>query len=322
MTLSKWVQFHLIQRIEEWPGGDELTDITLLDGSIGQELMKRSGDVPTTIWSIQVMMDHPGLVQDVHEMYVKAGATIASSNTYCVHRDRLEKVNLDPDLMPGLVDKALNEVEAALEGHANQRIAGAIGPLEATYRPDIRIPPDVAAPRFSEFVELMKDRVDLFLLESVASLEHAEGALRGMASAGKPVWVAFTVDDEDGRKLRSGEDLWQLASLIERHAPDAVLINCSRPEAVGAALGIIKTFGRPFGAYANGFTGISADYLKDKPTVDALEARVDLTPLAYAEFALGWIEQGATIVGGCCEVGPDHIAELANQITLAGHKIV
>ena len=52
--------------------------------------------------------------------------------------------------------------------------------------------------------------------------------------------------------------------------------------------------------------------------MDALQARVDLTPEAYTAFAMQWVEQGATIVGGCCEVGPDHIAELARSIACRG----
>ncbi len=301
-----------------------MTQIALLDGSIGQELMKRSGDVPTTIWSIQVMMDHPGMVQAVHEEYFRAGATLATTNTYCVHRDRLTKVDLDPDLMPGLVEKALNEAAAAnrAAGGTASRIAGALGPLEASYRPDIRLPPDTAAPIYRELVELMRDRVDLFLIETVSALEHAEGALRGVTGAGKPIWLSMSVQDEDGSRLRSGEALSDLAPLVRQFAPDAVLINCSRPEAVETALEIIAGFGKPFGAYANGFTRISEGFLKDKPTVDTLEARTDLTPEAYAEFALSWVRQGATIVGGCCEVGPAHIAELARQLRAAGHEIV
>ncbi|MEM8537444.1 MAG: homocysteine S-methyltransferase family protein, partial [Pseudomonadota bacterium] len=47
-----------------------------------------------------------------------------------------------------------------------------------------------------------------------------------------------------------------------------------------------------------------------------------LGPEAYARFAMGWIAQGATIVGGCCEVGPAHIARLADDIRTAGHRIV
>ena len=299
-----------------------MAEITLLDGSIGQELMKRSGDAPTTIWSIQVMRDHPGMVREVHEAYFRAGATIASTNTYCVHRDRLEKVDLDPELMPGLVKSALAEAEEARVAHGGGRIAGSLGPLEASYRPDIRIAPDTAARKFAELVALMRDRVDLFLIETVASLEHAEGALRGVASAGKPVWLAVTVDDEDGTRLRSGEAVADLAPLIERFAPEAVLINCSRPEAVADGLRVIREFGRPFGAYANGFTRISEDFLKAKPTVDVLTARRDLDPAAYAGFAMGWVGQGATILGGCCEVGPEHIAHLAKRLRAEGHEIV
>jgi S-methylmethionine-dependent homocysteine/selenocysteine methylase len=89
-----------------------------------------------------------------------------------------------------------------------------------------------------------------------------------------------------------------------------------------AALNALKGAGLPFGAYANGFTRITEDFLKDKPTVDSLEARRDLGPEAYARHALAWVDMGATIVGGCCEVGPAHIAELARALRTAGHRVV
>jgi homocysteine S-methyltransferase len=110
--------------------------------------------------------------------------------------------------------------------------------------------------------------------------------------------------------------------VVAAHDVDAVLINCTRPESVPAALEIIKELGKPIGAYANGFTRITSDFLKDAPTVDALDHRLDLTPDTYADMAMGWVDQGATIVGGCCEVGPDHITELARRLKAAGHTIV
>jgi homocysteine S-methyltransferase len=103
---------------------------------------------------------------------------------------------------------------------------------------------------------------------------------------------------------------------------DAVLINCSAPEAVTRALPIIATLGLPFGGYANGFVQITEDFLKDKPTVDSLTARRDMGPRAYAGYVMEWVAAGATIVGGCCEVGPAHIAEIASRLTAAGHRIV
>ncbi len=297
-----------------------MADITLLDGSIGQELVKRSGDRATPLWSTRVMIDHPDLVGDVHADYFRRGATIATTNTYAVHRSRLVRVGME-DQVPNLIDVALSQAERACKGTAG-RIAGSLGPLLASYRPDLNPDPADAAEKFAELATIMAPRVDLLLIETVSSVQEAEGALRGTQGCGKPVWLALTVMDDDGTRLRSGEPLGDIAPLVERFDPQAVLINCSRPEAIPAALGIIATMGRPFGAYANGFTRISEGFLKDAPTVDALEQRTDLGPGAYADHVMGWVEQGATIVGGCCEVGPDHITELAQRLRAAGHRIV
>ena len=77
--------------------------------------------------------------------------------------------------------------------------------------------------------------------------------------------------------------------------------------------------GAPFGAYANGFVSVEA--LRPGGSVDVLDARDDLDPPAYAKHALGWAAAGATILGGCCEIGPAHIAELARQLGREGYAI-
>jgi len=110
--------------------------------------------------------------------------------------------------------------------------------------------------------------------------------------------------------------------MLNHYKPAAVLINCSLPEAITQGLPILTDCGLPFGAYANGFTKISDGFKEDAPTVAALTARTDLTPEAYADHVMGWVSAGATIVGGCCEVGPDHIAEIARRLRDAGHTIV
>ena len=298
-----------------------MTDVILLDGSIGQELVRRSADRATPLWSTQVMLDHPDMVGDVHRDYFNVGATIATANTYAVHRSRLMRVGLE-DQMPVLVNTALVQARAARDAHGSGRVAGALGPLLASYRPDLKPDIDEAAGKFAELVHIMDNKVDLFLIETVSSVQEAIGAMRGTAGTNKPVWLALSVEDDDGTRLRSGEPVEDMRQVIDEYKPDVVLINCTRPEAVAAALDIIKTFGLPFGAYANGFTKISDGFKADAPTVDALEQRTDLGPAAYSGFAMGWIAQGATIVGGCCEVGPDHIAQLARDIRAAGHSIV
>jgi homocysteine S-methyltransferase len=103
---------------------------------------------------------------------------------------------------------------------------------------------------------------------------------------------------------------------------DAVLVNCSAPEVIPDALGVLASSGKPYGAYPNGFEQITEDFLKAKPTVDALQMRRDFTPELFADHAMRWVDHGATIIGGCCEVSPAHIAEIANRLRAAGHTIV
>ena len=289
-----------------------MTDIILLDGGMGQELVHRTGDNPTALWSTRVMLDNPGLVAEIHRDFRAAGATVQTTNTYAIHHDRLEGTGLE-DQFTALHMAALQE--------ANDMpvVAGSIGPLIASYRPDVHPEHDVAVPLYTEVAQLLAPKVDLIICETVASIAMGKAVLAAALTTGKPVWLAFTVDDTDGSKLRSGEPVSEVLQFTDANA---ILINCASPEAITTSMDILAKGDLPFGAYANGFTKISDGFLKENPTVDALTARTDLDPDAYGVFAMGWIAQGATIVGGCCEVGPAHIEKLAGLINAAGHRIV
>ena len=293
-------------------------NITLLDGGMGQELVHRAGDNPTPLWSTQVMMEKAGLVADIHRDYFDAGATIATANTYAIHRDRLATAGIE-DQFSALLQAAMDEANSAHQ--PGTRIAGSIGPLIASYRPDLHPAADVAIPLYAEVIDILQSECDLLICETVVSIDHARSVLVAAKAAGKPVWLAVSVNDQDGTKLRSGEPLADILPIAESMA-DALLINCSSPEAVGDGLKEIAKGKLPFGGYANGFTKISADFLKANPTVDALTARHDLGPDAYADHVMNWVDLGATIVGGCCEVGPAHIAAIATRLRAAGHEIV
>ena len=293
-----------------------MTDIVLLDGGMGQELLLRAPEEPTALWATQVMLNHPGLVAAIHEDYFASGATIATTNTYAIHHDRLVGTKQEGRLLD-LLNLALAEAQSSISS-PSQKIAGSIGPLVATYRPDTHPDLETAVPAYAEIAKHIASSVDLILCETVASVIHAEAILTGARQTNLPVWLSVTLDDEDGSRLRSGEPVSALSHLT----PDAWLANCSAPEVMQTGLEVFATFGRPFGAYANGFREITKDFLKAKPTADALSAREDVTPQAYADTVMEWIAQGATIVGGCCEIGPAHIKQIATRLTAAGHRIV
>ncbi|MEO9685748.1 MAG: homocysteine S-methyltransferase family protein [Tateyamaria sp.] len=298
-----------------------MTDITLLDGGMGQELVHRAGDKPTPLWSTQIMLDHPGMVTQVHADFFSAGATIATTNSYAIHHDRLVDTPVE-GAFSALHQSAMFEARAARRAHGSGRVAGAIGPLIASYRPDLHPTSDIAVPLFAEVAELLATACDLLICETVASLAHARDILAASTPTGIPVWLALTVDDTDGTKLRSGEPVADAVPIAEQGGAGAILINCSTPEVIAPALSCLQATSLPTGAYANGFEQITDGFLSDKPTVDALTMRNDFTPEHYAEHVMGWVAAGATIVGGCCEVGPAHIAEIARRLRDAGHTIV
>jgi S-methylmethionine-dependent homocysteine/selenocysteine methylase len=305
-----------------------MTAITLLDGGIGQEIVHRAGDRPTPRWSTQVMLERPDLVAGVHRDYADAGATVATTNSYALHRDRLRGGSSNhyaaagtdlPDIedrFEALHEAAWSAVDAV---RPRCRIAGSIGPLGASYRPDLHPDFDTAVPLYAEVVRLIAPHVDLLLFETIASLDAARACLAAGRRTDLPVWLALTVDDAAGDRLRSGEPVSE-AARIGADA-DAVLANCSAPEAMPAALDALRSAGVPMGAYANAFTMITKDFIAGGKTTDGLTSRRDMGPETYADHAMTWIDMGATIVGGCCETGPAHIAEIARRLTAAGHDL-
>jgi len=96
--------------------------------------------------------------------------------------------------------------------------------------------------------------------------------------------------------------------------PDTILFNCTSPESVTAAISqTVAMVDIPVGAYANGFTHIP-DHWRIVDDASLPDARIDLDPSAYVAHVKQWLADGASIVGGCCEIGPAHIAALRNLI--------
>ncbi len=285
--------------------------VTILDGGMGQELIARTGRA-TGLWSTQALLEAPETVRAVHDDFFAAGAEIATTDTYAILPDRLETHNIG-DSLEHLATLACRIAVEARDAHGSGQVAGSVGPLGFSYQPDKAPPSQEAAEIYAHLAQLHAPYVDIHIAETMASVDQAKGALMGLGVTGKPVWLALTVDDMDGTRLRSGEPLADILPLLKDHAPAAVFVNCSKPEAVSVAIPILMQSGLPVGAYANGFTGITEDFDHIGATVDQLSARTDLDPTAYADFAAKWVADGATLIGGCCEVGPAHIAELKRR---------
>lgn len=280
---------------------------------MGQELAKRGIDTASNgLWSAQALVDQPDVVVAVHRDYIEAGADVITTNSYATTRRRLEAGGQGDGFA------RLNQAAGALAVQARDAagrdvaIVGSLPPIHGSYRPDRAGALDELEPLYREQAEVLAPYVDGFLCETMSTASEALAACRGAAATDKPVWVSWTVADDGSGRLRSGETVQDAAGQLGDAA--ALLLNCSTPESVEAALPALAAIARvPFGAYANGFQPIPRDY-EVADGKDVPDARADLDPEQYAARAAGWLDAGARVIGGCCEVGPSHIARLRRLI--------
>ena len=242
-------------------------------------------------------------MHDLHVEFIRAGARAITVNAYAATPERLAREG-----MPSCSSRCRGARSTSRSPRASRAagtevlITGCLPPLFGSYHPALTISFDETLAIYRRIVAEQAERVDVMLCETMASAEEARAAAIAAAESGKPVWVAWTLADDGPPRLRSGETLAAAARALDDIPLAARLVNCCQPEAIDAALPELVALGGTFGAYANAFTAV--DRLKHGGTVDVLDAREDLDPATYADFALRWVAAGATIVGGCCEVGP------------------
>ncbi len=297
----------LLQDLER---GTEL----LLDGGMGQELAARGVDTTQGLWSAQALRSTPETVLAVHRDFIAAGADIITTNSYATTRRRLE------DHGQGDAFADLNRRAGELARQASEEagrevlVAGSLPPIHGSYRPE-RVPrARELEPAYREQAEALAEHVDLFLGETLSTTAEAVAVAGACARLGKPVWISWTVADDGSGLVRGGDTIPDAVADLAGERVDALLLNCSMPESIEAAMRLLSANVRvPYGAYANGFTAIGADHdVADGANVPG--ARDDLDPERYAEWVSRWLDNGARIVGGCCEVGPAHVARLRRLI--------
>jgi S-methylmethionine-dependent homocysteine/selenocysteine methylase len=292
-----------------------MTSFTILDGGMGRELHRMGAPFRQPEWSALALMLAPETVERAHQRFVDAGADVITTNSYALvpfhigeAKFRAEARNL-ADLAGGLARKVANSAKCKVQ------IAGSLPPLFGSYRPDLF--DEARAPEIiSPLIKGLSPHVDLWLAETQSSLAEARFAKTALGDDRRPFWVSFTLDDENEDlarpKLRSGECATAAVTAMLELGSDAILFNCSQPEvmagAVDAARAVRDTRGSnaKIGIYANAFPP-----QRDEAANEGLsDIRADLTPARYAEFAKGWLRRGADIVGGCCGIGPEHIAAI------------
>lgn len=299
-----------------------MSNIVLLDGGLGQEIYRRSNQPAHPLWSAKVMLDKPDIVKEVHQDFIRAGARVITINSYTCTPTRLKRdgqLNWFEELQKLALSAAIKARDELGKDATQVQIAGCLPPLIGSYSDDDRSQ-EQFKDEYRRIVEIQASGVDIFIIETISNTKEAKAAIEATSETDKPVLLSFTLSDEQPTTLRSGESIRDALQEVSAYPLDGLMFNCSFPETISQGIEEIKGLDIPFGGYANGFTSVAP--LKPGGTVDALRVREDLDEKKVAHHAMEWIDKGATIVGGCCEVGPSYIDYMHKELLNNGHQIV
>lgn len=326
--------------------------IVILDGGMGRELERHGAPFRRPEWSALTLMEAPHFVYDAHLRFAQAGCDVLTVSAYaCVpfHLGEERFEERGPALAGMAARLALEAADkSAAEGRVKCAVAGSLPPPFGSYRPDL-FKLEGATSCLSKLALAQAPYVDLWLAETMSSTAELRAVVAALASLppemdeGLPLWAAFTLrdslDEADHARLRSGEAVAAAVVAAAEAGAKVVLFNCSKPEVMLTAvreasaaldqpaaydgngagshslLSPRPTQGLKIGVYANNFSGVPEGYLADRQSVGMRE---DLGPRLYADAAAQWVQAGATIVGGCCGIGPEYIAMLNRTLRPGG----
>ena len=290
----------------------------ILDGGMGQELLARGMEPNGTLWSANALLQekYHELLLNTHVDFIKAGAEVIVTTTFTTRKVRLRDNNVE-DKFEYLNKKAGEIAQKAKKIYPNILIAGGLPPQYLTYEADTRSDIEIAE-NFKTQAELLNPYVDFFYFDVLSSVKEFKIAIESIYQFNKPYLIGAHVSE--GTNLPSGEKISEIMTKIKHEKLLGIILSCISPENYELNLNEIKNLGVPFGFKLNAFiktnpkpnyTGALLRSKTGNPN-EFLGVRKDLTPEKMLEFAKKFQNDGATILGGCCETRPSHIKAFAS----------
>ncbi len=287
--------------------------LRILDGGMGQELLARGLEPNGTLWSANAVLHekYHKLLLNTHLDFIKAGAEVIVTTTFTSRKTRLKVNNLE-DKFEFLNIKACEIAQKTKEIYPETIIAGGLPPQYSTYEADKRSEIEISENFYSQ-AKILNSYIDFFYFDVLSSVREIEIAINCIKDFNKPYLIGAHISE--GKKLPSGEKIFDIIKKINHEKLLGVILSCVSPENYDLNLKEIKSLGVPFGFKLNGFIttkpnpNYTGAYNKSKTgnPNEFLGIRKDLTPEKMSTFAKKFRDAGATIIGGCCEVGPSHI---------------
>lgn len=277
-------------------------DVVLLDGATGSNLM--AAGMPRGICTEAWIMEHKEVLQDLQKAYVEAGSQIVYAPTFGGNRYSLVLHGLQDKLAE--MNHALVNISREAVGH-KVYVAGDITTTGKMMEPAGDLTYEMAYETYCEQIKVLEDAgVDLIAAETMINIEETLAALDAAASVSSlPVMCTMTVE-ADG-SIFSGGNAVEAAIALEGAGAVAVGINCSvGPDQLVSVVRNIKE---------NVSIPVIAKPNAGMPTIDDQgNAIYSMDAKSFAEHMKVLIENGASVVGGCCGTTPEFIREISRSL--------
>ena len=294
--------------------------VRILDGGMGQELLSNGLISKGTLWSSTALLEekYHELVVDTHLSFIQSGADVIVTNNFSSRRQRLIQNNIENKF--DYLNKKAGElaIKARDKSKKNILIAGSLPGQNDTYVADER-EISLIKKNFYDQANIIKPYVDFFYLDVVSSGKEVEAALEVTEKINLPVLVGLHVK-KNGR-LPSGESISEVVQTYKNNNWLGLITACVSLEIINKTLSEIKNLNVPYGFKANlwgvdeplpvhQFNTAKFDEIGKNPNI-SLGTREGVTGKILCSFAKKIVDNGATIIGGCCETKPEHIKEIA-----------
>ncbi|MFF8593428.1 homocysteine S-methyltransferase [Streptomyces sp. NPDC015220] len=288
----------------------------VLDGGMSNQLESAGHDLGDALWSARLLAERPEAVVEAHLAYFTAGADVAITASYQATFEGFAGRGIGRERAAGLIGSS---VELAREAVREARARGVTRPLwvaasagpygamladGSEYRGRYGLTVDELERFHRPRLEaLAAARPDVLALETVPDADEARALLRAVRGLGVPAWLSYTVD---GPRTRAGQPLQEaFAPAADAEEVIAVGVNCCVPEDADAAVATAsRVTGKPVVVYPNSGETWNA-------AARSWNGRSTFTPARVER----WRARGARLIGGCCRVGPETIAEIARTLT-------
>jgi homocysteine S-methyltransferase len=291
----------------------------LLDGGLGSELAGRGYDIATPLWSAELIQERPEALAGVHRDYLEAGAMCITTASYQASLPGLAARGLAEDeieqVFRATVEIAADARDEFMRRHPQRPrplIAASVGPYGAyladgsEYRGNYGLDDAALIAFHAPRLEILDAAgADLLACETIPDLQEARVLHALLESVSTPAW--FSLCCRDAQTLHDGSPLDAAVEMFAAHPKVfAIGVNCCAPGIVAAAIAGIRSAApdKLVVVYPN--SGQQYD-------ADARDWQGDAELPHWSEEAQRWFEAGASLIGGCCRIGPGHIRELATR---------